>query len=187
MVPGQGEDAEVEEGVHQRLVPAPTDQGLEGDHGHRQQGGEGGTGRARGPLNLPGRLSYAVRWVVPAVPGSQVPASEAEVMTMVIWDRFGNAVAQDRTWGCSDGGALALEEMTPAHRRSVLVMLERSRDELYLGWLEAEGVVVDPRPAWALDADGLTPRAWVVRGATPWFEALPLIRRLRHLTAGDDD
>ena len=100
---------------------------------------------------------------------------------MVIWERLGDVVAQDRTWGSPDGAALDLEAMTPAHRRSVLCMLERHRDELYLGWLESQGVAVDPRPAWALEPDGVTPRAWVAGGANGWFDDLPLVRRLRSL------
>jgi hypothetical protein len=100
---------------------------------------------------------------------------------MVIWEQFGDVVAQDAAWGSPDGGRLALEEMTPSHRQSVLCMLERHRCELYLGWLEAEGVAIDPRPAWTLDADGMTPRTWVASAAAPWFEDLPLIRRLRAL------
>lgn len=111
-------------------------------------------------------------------------------MTSLVGEFFLNLIEQDRVWKTSDGRVVLVEELEPRHRSNVLAMLERRAPGLYREWVQE---FLDEGVTYAQLAD-----VGVVTGdpATGcrlidthrWFEAQPLIRRLRQLhaeSAGD--
>jgi hypothetical protein len=107
-------------------------------------------------------------------------------MTSLVGEFFLNLIEQDRIWKTREGRVVLVEDLEPRHRANVLAMLERRAPDLHGEWIQeflAEGVtyqqlvevgVVTADPSGRSGSDG----------ARRWFEAQPLIRRLRQLEAG---
>jgi hypothetical protein len=97
-------------------------------------------------------------------------------------------LTQDQVWRTAEGRCFPLEEMHAKHRQSVLELLERIAVMLYTDWVrEILGEHSDGRSRAAFgipDPDPWTGR-YPQTEVLSWFEAQPLIRRLRTLAAAE--
>lgn len=96
-----------------------------------------------------------------------------------------NDLYQDERWTTRDGKTLALEDMTPEHRRNLLAMLRRRADSYKLSAQMSLAYGMQPSGDAACDAfDAMCDEI----GRTPaaqWLEELPLVERLRELVGAD--
>jgi hypothetical protein len=97
-------------------------------------------------------------------------------------------LTQDEVWRTPEGRYFSLDEMPAKHRNSVLALLQRIAVPLYADWVhELLGAHWDDesRLAYGIPAPdrgtGRYPQAEVLT----WFEAQPLVRRLRALAAAE--
>jgi hypothetical protein len=97
-------------------------------------------------------------------------------------------LTQDEVWRTPEGRYFSLDEMPAKHRSSVLALLQRIAVPLYADWVnELLGPHSDDesRVAYGIPAPdpwtGRYPKAEVLI----WFEAQPLVRRLRALAAAE--
>jgi hypothetical protein len=97
-------------------------------------------------------------------------------------------LTQDEIWRTAEGRCFALEEMQSNYRHSVLGLLERIAAMLYADWVKmllGENSDDESRAAFGIpDLDprtGRYPQAEILM----WFEAQPLVRRLRALAAAE--
>jgi hypothetical protein len=116
--------------------------------------------------------------------GMGIGPEEVVVVTTMRAEFFLSMLEQDRVWVTQDGRRMLVEEMERSHRRNVLAMLERKRDELYRDWLGEfldDGATYEElsRLGW-VSPDVVTGR-YRPAGATAWFERQPLVMTLRAL------
>lgn len=106
-------------------------------------------------------------------------------MTSLVGEFFLNLIEQDRIWKTREGRVVLVEDLEPRHRANVLAMLERQAPGLHREWVQEfldEGVTYSQLADIGVvtaDPSGRLPATDVHR----WFEAQPLIRRLRWLEA----
>ena len=95
---------------------------------------------------------------------------------------------QNEVWRTADGGVFFLETMSAEHRGAVLALLERIAPILYADWVD--DLLVDPcnardRAAFGVaEPDPLT-GSYAHHEVLAWFEAQPLVRRLREMRLYD--
>jgi hypothetical protein len=97
-------------------------------------------------------------------------------------------LTQDEVWRTAEGRCFALEEMQPDHRQSVLGLLERIAAMLYADWVNeilGENPDDESRAAFGIPAMDPLTRRYPQAEILMWFEAQPLVRRLRALIAAE--
>jgi hypothetical protein len=97
-------------------------------------------------------------------------------------------LTQDEVWRTPEGRHFPLEEMHSKHRSSVLALLQRIAVPLYADWVNE--LLDAHRDDDSRDAFGIpAPDPWTGRypkaEVLTWFEAQPLVRRLRALEAAE--
>lgn len=96
---------------------------------------------------------------------------------------------QDQIWRTSDGYTLPLEDLSPAHRRSVLAMLEARAGADYGAWVDeliADGYRDEELAALGVSTASVETGSHEPDWVAAWFEAQPLVRRLRQLEGEGD-
>lgn len=106
----------------------------------------------------------------------------------ILGDTYIPLLIQNEVWRTADGGVFLLETMNAEHRGAVLALLERIAPILYADWVD--DLLVDPFDARDRAAFGVAePDPFTGRYARhevlAWFEAQPLVQRLREMRLYD--